>query len=147
MNLSEQLLALYFFFFFFPPRYRDFLDSILSDFRISCYASVVKMSILTQVRTVFSLRYCSLAFPNHMKGSLICGYILWKNSSVENEKPVAFRITCVQICIHILNTDKLEFRSFKEKKQYLSLNDIRFFFLWKKKSETFFKMDRLRRNS
>lgn len=32
---------------------------------------------------------------------------------------MAFRIICVQICIHILNTDELEIESFKEKKKYI----------------------------
>lgn len=33
---------------------------------------------------------------------------------------MAFRIICVQICIHILNTDELEIESFKEKKKIFS---------------------------
>lgn len=85
-------------------------------FQHFCFLSVIKIHILTQVKTVFSLRYYSLAFPDHMKGSLICGYILQKNSSVESRKAVAFRITCIQIYIHILKTDKFELHSYKKKK-------------------------------
>lgn len=75
------------------------------------------MTIVSQVKTVLSPKCYSLAFSDCMKGSLICGYILWKNNSIKSGKPMAFRITCVQIYIHILNTDKLEIDSLKERKK------------------------------
>lgn len=72
--MCEKLLVLYD--CFFPLRYIDTLDGIFSDLGISGFLSVVKIIILSQVKTVFSLGYYSLAFPDLMNGSLICGYIL-----------------------------------------------------------------------
>lgn len=72
--MCEKLLVLYD--CFFPLRYIDTLDSIVSDFGTSRFLSVVKMIILSQVKTAFSLEYYSLAFPDLTNGSLICGYIL-----------------------------------------------------------------------